>query len=137
VSIVTEATKLMSPSESSIVDRDAMIREELLGALPHLRHLPDRIDRILTLTSRGDLKLRHVVDEDGQRILRTLVNRALLLVIGAVLVMAATVMLVADDEGPTVAGSTGLFEVFGYAGLLGGTVLLLRVAAGVARDGTT
>ena len=128
---------MVSSSESSIIDRDAMIRDELIAALPHLRHLPDRIDRILTLTSRGDLRIRHVVDEDGQRILRTLVNRALLLAIGAVLVLAATLMLVAADKGPTVAGSTGLFEVFGYGGLLGGTVLLLRVAAGVARDGTT
>ena len=33
-----------------------MIRDELLAALPHLRRLPDRIDRILTLTSRGELR---------------------------------------------------------------------------------
>ena len=55
-----------------------MIRDELLAALPHLRRLPDRIDRILTLAGRGELRIRSVVDEDGQRILRTLVNRALL-----------------------------------------------------------
>ena len=34
-------------------------------------------------------------------------------------------------------GRTGLFEILGYGGLLAGTVLLLRVAAAVARDGTT
>ena len=114
-----------------------MIRDELVAALPHLRHLPDRIDRILTLTSRGDLRIRSVVDEDSQRILRTLVNRALLMVIGAVFVVAATVLLVAAEKGPLVASGTGLFEVLGYGGLLAGTVLLLRVAAAVARDGTT
>ena len=32
---------------------------------------------------------------------------------------------------------TGLFEVFGYGGLVVGAVLLLRVVAAVARDGTT
>ena len=32
---------------------------------------------------------------------------------------------------------TGLFEVFGYGGLLIGAVLVLRVVAAVARDGTT
>ena len=37
---------------------------------------PDRIDRILTLTGRGELRIRSVVDEDGRRIVRTLVNRA-------------------------------------------------------------
>ena len=31
----------------------------------------------------------------------------------------------------------GLFEVLGYGGLLAGSMLLLRVAAAVARDGTT
>ncbi len=129
-SIVAEASRMVSSSDDAIIDREAMIRDELLAALPHLRHLPDRIDRILTLTSRGDLRIRHVVDEDGQRILRTLVNRALLLATGAVLVLAATVMLVAADSGPTVAEGTGLFDVFGYGGLLAGTVLLLRVTAG-------
>jgi len=52
------------------------------------------------------------------------------------LVLAATVMLVSTDSGPPVAEGTGLFDVFGYGGLLAGTVLLLRVTAAVARDGT-
>ena len=117
--------------------RDTMVRDELLAALPHLRRLPDRIDRILTLASRGDLRIRSVVDEDSRRILRTLVNRGLLVVIGASFVFASTVLLVAADAGPAVASWTGLFEVFGYGGLLAGTVLLLRVVAAVARDGTT
>jgi hypothetical protein len=36
-----------------------------------------------------------------------------------------------------VGDDAGLFEIFGYFGLLAGTVLLLRVVAAVARDGTT
>ena len=79
----------------------------------------------------------HVVDEDGRRILRTLVNRSLLAAIGAVFVLASTVLLVASDQGPAVGGDTGLFEVLGYFGLLAGAVLMLRVVAAVARDGTT
>ena len=50
---------------------------------------------------------------------------------------SAAVLLVAADPGPTVGGDTGLFEVFGYFGLLAGSVLLLRVVAAVTRDGTT
>ena len=114
-----------------------MIRDELLDALPHLRRLPDRIDRILTLTSRGELRIRSIVDEDGRRIVRTLANRALLAAIGAVFLVVAAVLLVARDPGPTVGGDTGLFEIFGYFGLLAGSVLLLRVVAAVTRDGTT
>ena len=136
-SMVAAATEMVSSSAAPVIDRDTMIRDELVAALPHLRHLPDRIDRILTLTSRGDLRIRNVVDEDGQRILRTLVNRALLLAIGSVFLVVATLLLVAAEKGPLVASGTGLFEILGYGGLLAGTVLLLRVAAAVARDGTT
>ena len=124
-------------SAATPVDRETMIRDEFAAALPHLRQLPDRIDRVLTLASRGRLRVRSVVDEDGQRILRTLVNRALLSVIGSVFLVAATLMLIATDKGPIVASGTGLFEILGYGGLIAGTVLLLRVAAAVARDGTT
>jgi hypothetical protein len=44
---------------------------------------------------------------------------------------------VAADEGPVVGDNTGLFDILGFGGLLAGTVLLLRVVAAVARDGTT
>ena len=44
----------------------------------------DRLDRTLMLAGRGDLRVRSVVDEDSRRILRTLVNRGLLAVIGGV-----------------------------------------------------
>ena len=126
-----------SKASPPLVDRNALIRDELLSALPRLRRLPDQIDRILTVTGRGDLRVRSVVDEDGQRILRTLVNRALLAAAGVAFLVVSGVLLVAEEEGPTVATGTGLLEILGYGGLLLGTVLLLRVVAAVARDGTT
>ena len=49
----------------------------------------------------------------------------------------SAILLVADDAGPAVADRTGLFELFGYGGLLVGIVLVLRVVAAVIRDGTT
>jgi ubiquinone biosynthesis protein len=138
LSLVSAATETMtSTTAPAPLDRDAMIRDELLDALPHLRRLPDRIDRILTLTSRGELRIRNIVDEDARRILRTLVNRALLVAAGAAFLIVAAVLLVARDPGPTVGGDTGLFEIFGYFGLLAGSVLLFRVVAAVTRDGTT
>jgi ubiquinone biosynthesis protein len=137
LSLVSARELMTSKTSPPVIDRDAMIRDELLAVLPHLRRLPERVDRILTLTSRGDLRIRHVVDEDSRRILRTLANRALLAVIGMAFLLASAVLLVATDAGPKVANSTGLFEIFGYGGLLAGTVLVLRVVAAVARDGTT
>jgi ubiquinone biosynthesis protein len=138
MSLVTAATESMtSATAPAPIDRDEMIRDEMLAALPHLRRLPDRIDRILTLTSRGELRVRSIVDEDPRRILRTLVNRALLVATGTAFLAVAAVLLVAADPGPAVGGDAGLFEVFGYFGLFVGTVLLLRVVAAVTRDGTT
>ena len=91
---------MASAGGTAVLDPQTMVRDELLAALPHLRRLPDRIDRILTLTGRGDLRLRHVVDEDSRRLLRTLVNRALLAAVGAAFLFAATALLVAPDAGP-------------------------------------
>ena len=127
---------LQSPTDS-VFDRDQMIRDELMAALPRLRKLPEQVDRILSLTGRGELRIRTLVDEDGHRILRTLVNRVLLAGIGAALLFVSAVLLVAPDSGPAVARRTGLFDIFGYGGLLCGVVLVLRVVAAVARDGTT
>jgi ubiquinone biosynthesis protein len=137
VSMVSEAAELVRSPEAPAFDPKQMARDELMAALPRLRRLPDRMDRILTMTARGDLRFRTVIDEDGQRILRTLANRALLAMIGAVFLVVGAALLVAPEPGPIVTNGTGLFEVLGYGGLLAAVVLLLRVAAAVARDGTT
>ena len=120
-----------------VLDQKAMVRDALLTTLPRLRRLPDRIDRIVTLAARGDLRVRSVLDEDGKRVLRTLVNRALLAGIGAAFLVVGAVLLGSADTGPVLSGGTSLIDIFGYGGLLTGTVLLLRVVAAVARDGTT
>ncbi len=137
LSLVSTATGIMTSTTAPVLDRDAMIHDELLAVLPHLRRLPDRIDRFLMLAGRGDLRVRSVVDEDSRRILRTLVNRGLLTSIGFAFLIVSAILLAAGDAGPMLSDTTGLFEIFGYGGLVAGVVLLLRVVAAVARDGTT
>jgi hypothetical protein len=138
VSIVSATTAMLSPADGDpVIDPKTMLRDELLGMVPHLRHLPDRVDRVLMLAGRGQLRVRTIVDEDSARVIRTLVNRGLLAFIGAIFVIAAMPLLVYADEGPRVSSDTGLFDILGYGGLIAGAVLLLRVAAAVARDGTT
>jgi ubiquinone biosynthesis protein len=138
LALVAAAMALVERKEDQpVVDRKELVREELLSMLPHLRRLPERVDRILTLTGRGELRVRSILDEDGGRIVRTIANRLLLVLAGTSFLATSAWLLAATDEGPQIAGQTGLFEAFGYGGLLIGTVLVLRVVAAVARDGTT
>jgi ubiquinone biosynthesis protein len=138
MSVASVASDLTAPTaEQPILDPQVLLRDELVRMLPRLRRLPDRIDRIMTLAARGDLRLRNVMDEDRSRILRTLFNRILLAAVGTAFVLVAAILLVSGDEGPAISAGTGLYEILGYGGLLAGTVLLLRVVAAVARDGTT
>jgi ubiquinone biosynthesis protein len=137
-SLMAAALDLLgSPGPSPVGAPADLVRDELLALLPHLRRLPARVDRLLGVTGRGELRIRSVTDEDSRRILRTLVNRALLGGLGTGLLAVSAVLLVAPDPGPAIGEGTGLFEVFGYGGLLAGIVLVLRVVAAVARDGTT
>jgi ubiquinone biosynthesis protein len=138
LSVVGAALDLAGPEAARpALDTDQMLRDELVTAVTRLRHLPDRIDRITTLAARGDLRLRTVVAEDDQRLLRTLVNRALLVAVGAAFLVAAAVLLAVGGDSPAAVGGVSLADILGYGGLLAGTVLLLRVVAAVARDGTT
>ena len=137
ISLVAAATELVDRGTETVVDPKELARDELLAMVPHLRRLPERVDRILALTGRGELRVRSIVDEDSRRIVRTLANRLLLVLAGTSFLFTSAWLLVAADDGPRVSGETGLFDVFGYGGLLLGVVLVLRVVAAVARDGTT
>jgi ubiquinone biosynthesis protein len=137
-SLVAAATQMLDGGVGPpVVDPKEMARDELLAMVPHLRRMPERVDRILTLAGRGELRMRSVVDEDSRRIVRTLANRLLLVLAGAAFLLTSAWLLVASEAGPRISGETGLFDIFGYGGLLIGVVLVLRVVAAIARDGTT
>jgi ubiquinone biosynthesis protein len=138
VSLIAAATSMVEgPAGEAVVEPRQLARDELWAMVPHLRRLPERVDRLLTLAGRGELRVRSVVDEDSRRIVRTLANRLLLTLAGTSFLITSTWLLVTPEGGPRVSGDTGLFDVFGYGGLLIGVVLVLRVVAAVARDGTT
>jgi ubiquinone biosynthesis protein len=138
LALVPAAMELVDRKDAPpLVDHKQLVRDEMLSLVPQLRRMPQRVDRLLTLAGRGELRVRTVLDEDGGRIVRTLTNRLLLLLAGAAFLATSAWLLTATDAGPSVAGATGLFEALGYGGLLVGTVLVLRVVAAVARDGTT
>ncbi len=137
MSVVSAALEVAGPAAVAPVDPEEMVRQDLLTAALRLRHLPDRIDRLATLAARGDLRLRTVASEDERRLVRTLVDRALLAVVGAALLLTSGLLLSAPEAGRARVGGTSLLDVLGYGGLLAGTVLVLRAVGAVARDGTT
>jgi ubiquinone biosynthesis protein len=138
LSVVAMALELAGPgAEQPVVDPQAQLQKELAAAAVRLRHLPDRLDRTMTLAARGDLRFRTVLAEDDARLLRTLVNRALLAAVGGVLLLTSALLLAAARDSRAVVGGVTMYEIFGYGGLLAGAVLVLRVVAQVARDGTT
>ncbi len=117
-------------------DPNVMLQQALLEELPVLRRLPADVARTLALASRGALQVRTVQAEDEDRFQRTLWNRVTLAFVGATLAVVS-VLLMGLEVGPRLGGDTRLVVLLGAGGLFLGSVLLLRVAAAIVRDGTT
>jgi hypothetical protein len=49
--------------------------------------------------------------------------------------VVVSAILAVTDAGPEFSGEATMLNFLGYVGLLGGSVLLLRVVAGTIRDG--
>jgi len=113
--------------------RDAAT-SELLTLLPVLRRLPRRADQISAALAGGRFttNLRLFSDRHDVQVVATLVNRAVLALIGAALGGMSVIMLLAHDS-PPVARGISLLQLFGYAGLFLSVTLLLRVALEVLR----
>ena len=127
-----EATK----QEDAPKDLDTLAQQELIALLPTLRDLPRRSDRVLRMVERGDVSMRVSLfaNEPDTTFVAQMVNRAVLAFIGAVLGVIA-VMLVVSTGGPTFVADVTLLNFFGYLGLFGAVVLMLRVVAAVVREG--
>ena len=127
-----EATKESDTPE----DLDALAQKELLALLPTLRDLPRRTDRLLRMMERGDVSMRmSLFSNDGDTaFVSKMVNRGALAMIGAVLGVIAAILVVSTG-GPSFVGEVSLLNFFGYLGLFGASVLMLRVVAAVVREG--
>jgi ubiquinone biosynthesis protein len=107
---------------------------ELLTLLPVLRRLPRRADQISAALAAGRFttNLRLFSDRHDVEVVATLVNRAVLALIGAALGGMSVIMLLAHGS-PAVARGISLLQLFGYVGLFLSMTLLLRVVLEVLR----
>ena len=115
-----------------------MVRDELMPCCRTCAGCPSASTASSPLTGRGELRIR-TVDRRGRpaRSCARSSTAPCSAASGPPSSWSPACCSSRADPGPLVAERTGLFEVFGYGGLLAGAVLLLRVVAAVARDGTT
>jgi ubiquinone biosynthesis protein len=117
-------------------DLDSLAQKELIALLPTLRDLPRRTDRILRMMERGDLSMRVSLftSADDTTFIAKMVNRGVLAFIGTVLGVISA-MLIVSTGGPSFVADVTMLNFFGYLGLFGAVVLMLRVVAAVVREG--
>jgi len=107
--------------------RDAAA-SELLTLLPMLRKLPRRADRITAALARGHFttNLRLFSDPRDITVITTLVNRAVLGLLGSALGVMSVIMLLARSS-PGISRGIAVLQLFGYIGLFLSITLILRV----------
>ncbi len=101
---------------------------ELLTLLPMLRKLPRRADKITAALAQGRFtsNLRLFSDPHDVSVITTLVNRAVLGLLGAALGMISVILLLAP-RSPRITTGLTLLQLLGYTGLFLAITLILRV----------
>ena len=116
----------------------AAVEHEAMRQLPRLRRLPDRIDAILGQAADNKLGFRlHLFsDPRNEQVITRIFNRIVLAIVAAA-VGLGSVMLLSVEAGPHLGTSVSINEVLGYVGLVTASVLVMRIVAGIIRDGNT
>jgi ubiquinone biosynthesis protein len=116
----------------------ASLEQEAIAQLPRLKRLPERVDELLGQAVSGRLSTRVALfsHQSDAQLVRGLVNRIVVAVLAASLGIGS-VLLLNVQAGPSLSDTVSLNEVLGYVGLASSAVLILRVIAGVVRDGLT
>jgi ubiquinone biosynthesis protein len=110
------------------------VEDELQAALPVLRRLPRRVDRIADSLEHGRLttNVRLFADPHDRRWVTHLVHQVLLTALTGIAGLMATTLL-GVASGPRIATSIELYDVLGYGLLIVASVLALRVLVVVFR----
>jgi len=101
---------------------------ELLTLLPMLRKLPRRADKITAALAQGRFttSLRLFSDPHDVSVITSLVNRAVLGLLGSALGVMSVILLLAPGS-PRIATGITVLHLFGYVGLFLAVTLILRV----------
>lgn len=123
---LTEATRPSSFTKS--------ISDELLSAMPIVKRLPQRIDRVTGNLADGrfGMNVRLFADPRDRSFVREIISLAVVTFLAGIFgIMAA--MLLTSDTGPQLTETLTLFQIFGYLFLVVTGVLTLRALFDVLR----
>ncbi len=113
---------------------EELVLQHAMNAGPVLSRLPRQLDEVSRALLRGELRTRVSLlsEPDDVRVLRTMVNRGVIAVVGSALALSSAVLLTADSTpGP---GGVSLMEVLGGIGLFVSVLLLLRLIVQILRE---
>ncbi len=103
------------------------LEHQLLGLLPVVQRLPQRLNKITEDLEQGRLSLniRPLADPRDRHFITALVQQVVVALLAAAATLGATILLT-SDTGPLLTPSVRLYAFFGYALLFVGFVLALR-----------
>lgn len=108
--------------------------DELLSALPIVKRLPHRIDRVTGSLADGrfGVNVRMLADPRDRSFLREVIGLAVVTFLAGIFgIMSA--MLLTSDTGPQLTDTLTLFQIFGYLFLVVAGILTLRALFDVLR----
>lgn len=111
------------------------VKREVIRLAPMLRRAPYHLDRLADQLERGRLTVRVSMFSslEDVRVVSTLVNRAVLALVGATLGIVSA-MLFQIDGGPSLSDNFSLFDLLGFIGLFSGVILIMRVVMEILRE---
>jgi len=114
------------------------LTDELTSLLPLLRRLPRRVDRIAAALEEGRLNvnIRPFANERDRQTIGAWLHEALLTILASTAGIMSVIVL-GQDGGPKVTDSVSLYQLIGYALLVVGLILAMRVLILIYRPNQT
>jgi len=108
--------------------------DELTSLLPMLRRLPRHIDRIASALEEGRLNVnvRPLANERDRQTINNWLHEALLTILASTAGIMSVIVL-GQDGGPQVTDTVSMYQFIGYALLVVGLILAMRVLVRIYR----
>jgi ubiquinone biosynthesis protein len=129
----TSREVVLSDHGDAIGTPEEIVQREALRALPSLRTLPEHVETLANQLRSGRLSVRtELFAGESRNVVDNWVDRIVIATTGGLGTIAGAIVLFAASATDDDAVQTTLW-ILGFAGLTGGSVLLMRAAARALR----